>query len=140
MTAQESLVEKRNAALVKQVMLLKSAIKETWSFVSYDLPLGLEIEISEMPNQTETIYNRGSFRGLLEATLEETIKLLKEKNEPVHYTVIEDMVILHHKGLLEHWRTPNIGGKVRDLACQGFLVRVGKGMYFYGPKLAELRK
>lgn len=50
------------------------------------------------------------------------------------------MVILHHKKLLGHWNTPNIAGKVRDLACQGYLKRVGKGMYFYGPKLAELRK
>ena len=140
MSLASQLLEKRNAALVKQNLLLKSAIKETWSFIEYDLPLSLEIEISEMQNQTETVYNRGSFKPLLDATLEEAVKLLKSKNEPVHYRVIEDMVILHHKKLLERWRTPNIAGKVRDLACQGFLKRVGKGMYFYGPKLAQQTK
>jgi len=50
------------------------------------------------------------------------------------------MVKVHHKALLGHWKTPNIAGKVRDLAVLGFLLRVGKGMYFYGPKLAKLRK
>lgn len=138
--SQVSLVEKRNAALVKQNMLLKSAIKETWSFISYDLPLGLEIEISEMASQTEIIYNQDDFKQLLNVTLEEAVKLLKETNEPVHYKVIQDMVKVHHKALLSHWKTPNIAGKVRDLAVLGFLLRVGKGMYFYGPKLAKLRK
>ena len=47
---------------------------------------------------------------------------------------------IHHKKLLERWRTPNIAGKVRDLACMGYLKRVGKGMYFYGPKLAQPTK
>jgi len=120
-------------------MILKSAIKETWSFISYDLPSGLEIEISEMASQTEIIYNQDDFKALLNATLEETVKLLKEKNEPVHYKVIQDMVTVHHKALLSHWKTPNIAGKVRDLASLGFLKRVGKGMYFYGPKLAKLK-
>lgn len=138
--SQSSLLEKRNAALVKQVMILKSAIKETWSFITYDLPFGLEIEISEMPSQTKILYNQDDFKRLHKATLDETVKLLKHKNEPVHYRLIEDMVILHHKQLLSHWKTPNIAGKVRDLAVQGYLKRVGKGMYFYGPKLANLQK
>ena len=50
-----NLLEKRNAALVKQNLILKSAIKETWSFIDYRLPLGLEIEISEMCDRLQMI-------------------------------------------------------------------------------------
>jgi hypothetical protein len=137
MSGQESFLEKRNAALIKQNRILKSAIKETWSFIRYDLPLTLELEISELPSQTEILYNQADFKQLHKVTLEEAVKLLKTKNEPVHYKVIEELVMLHHGKLLSHWKTPNIGGKVRDLACRGYLKRVGKGMYFYGPKLAK---
>lgn len=134
----------RLEALERQNALLKAAIKESWGFVKYNLPLSLEIEVAKQASLKAVKYNRRVFKQLLDVVLNESVKILQETNEPVHYTVIVEAVKRNHKAMLqEAWTRDDLGdkasldGKVRDLATMGFLVRVGKGMYFYGPKLAE---
>ena len=138
----------RIEALERQVELLKAAIKETWGFIDYKrLPLSLEMEIQRQPTLTEVSYNRRLFKQLHKLVLEEATRILHETNEPVHYTVIVQAVERKHTAFLQKaWTRNELGdkanlpGKVRDLACQGWLKRVGKGTYFYGPKMATLQK
>ena len=131
-------------ALEKQVELLRAAIKETWKFIQYKLPLSIEIEIAKQNSLKTVTYNMKLFKPLLDIVLNETLKILQETNEPVHYTTIVELVKQKHKGMLDAAWTrneladkANLAGKVRDLASMGYLTRVSKGMYFYGPKLAE---
>jgi len=133
----QSALERRCEALENQVALLKAAIKETWSFIKYELPLSLEVEVAKQPTLKNVDWNRKAFQPLLDATLNEATKILQTTNEPVHYTVIVDQVERKHEKLVARYSNPNIAGKVRDLAVEKWLLRVGKGMYFYGPKMAE---
>lgn len=136
----QTLKDPRLEALERQVELLRAAIKETWDFIKYQLPLSVEIEVAKQSSLKKVIYNQKGFKPLLNAVLNEATKILQETNEPVHYTVIVEMVKKNHADLLAHWNKPNLDGKVRDLASQGYLVRVGKGMYFYGPKLSSVEE
>jgi len=133
---------RRLEALERQNSLLKAAIKETWTFVSYGLPLSVEIDVQEQPSLKAIRWNRKAFKPLLDLILNEALKILQETNAPTHYSVIVKAVENNQENqpLLERYSDPNLPGKVRDLAVEGYLTRVGKGMYFYGPKLAQIKK
>ena len=132
-------------ALQRQNELLKAAIKETWKFIKYRLPISLELEVAKQPTLKNIIYEQKDFQVLLDKTLDVAIEILQETNEPVHYSTIVELVKARHPKLLQKWTRNDLGdkanlnGKVRDLASQKWLVRVAKGMYFYGPRLAEKR-
>ena len=129
-------------ALERQIQMLRSAIKETWKFIKYDLPLSIEIEVAKQESQTKVTYNKKVFKPLLDIVLNETVKILQETCEPVHYTLIVELVKQKHRAYLDsEWTKDeladkaNLAGKVRDLASMGYLTRVGKGMSFYGSEL-----
>lgn len=135
--SQDFLVRKIEA-LERKVELLQASIKETWKFIDYkSLPLSLELEIEKQPTLTDIDWNRKAFAPLLNVTQIEALRILQETNEPIHYKVIVEAVERNHADLLKRWSEPNIAGKVRDLASQGVLKRVARGMYFYGPKLMQ---
>jgi len=138
----------RVEALEREVEHLKAAIKETWHFVSYNLPVSLEIEIEQQASLKAVEYNPRTFEYLQEITLNAGLEIMQETNEPVHYSVIVERVKHKHQDFLsKFWTRQQLGdkasldGKVRDLASKGLLIRVGEGMYFYGPELKKrLRK
>jgi hypothetical protein len=136
---------RRLEAVEKQNALLKAAIKETWGFVKYHLPLSLELEVQAQPTLKTIEYNRKAFQPLLDLVLNTSVEVMQETNRPFHYKTAVDLILNRAeddeklKKLLARYSEPNLAGKVRDLATMKWLVRVGKGMYFYGPKLAEKR-
>lgn len=130
-------------AVEKQRDLLKAAIKKTWGFIKYHLPLSVELEVSQQPELKDVAWNRRAFKPLSEVVLNETVKILQEVNGPVHYTTIVEAVKKRAEDdedlekLLKRYKNPDLARRVRALADEKWLVRLGNGMYFYGPKLAE---
>ena len=129
---------KQLEAVQRQNELLKAAIKETWGFVKYVLPLSLEIEVAKQPTLKNVEYNRKHFQPLLDLMLNAAVEIMQETNAPFHYKTAVDLVWARSENekLLARYSEPNLAGKIRDLATMKLLVRVGKGMYFYGSKLA----
>ena len=130
-------------AVERQCALLRAAIKETWGFVKYHLPLSLELEVQKQPTLKTIEYNRRAFQPLLDLVLNTAVEVMQETDGPFHYKTVVNLILKRAEDdedlekLLARYSEPNLAGKVRDLATMKYLVRVGKGMYFYGPKLAE---
>jgi len=134
-----SFLQNQLALLKEENFLLKRAIQQSVGFLNVKVPPQISLETPD--EEAKSWVDRDKqFAGLRSQLLETAIKLFRIYSGPVS-----------QERIIESWEnTPkfrmtarNVGNpetcprRLRELAQEGYLLRVKDGVYFWGPKLVE---
>jgi len=133
-----SFLQEQLAQLKQENFLLKRAIQQSIPFLEIKVPPEISLDVPEERSQSWAEKDK-QFAGIRSQLFETAKRLFQVYNGPVH----QDKIIetwrntpkYHDAAIKVNIETP--GRRLRELAEDGWLIRVKEGNYWLGPRAFE---
>lgn len=134
-------LQKDNEKWQKEAFLLKRSIREAMSFMAFNLPAEISLEVE--PQDKETWLERSehyeSLRGQL---LNVAVRLIKMEGAAIHQDRIINAFAMQLPKVFKEIKSPGetLPRRLRELRQAKWLTSPVEGVYFLGPKVVETTK